>query len=69
MIDHADPEKPKLLDEKKLMLDHYWRQGLLGDVTYLRSLFIMGYKPAEANTELNHLKLEGKQHVKDPSFP
>lgn len=67
MIDHADPEKPKLLDEKKLMLDHYWRQGLLGDVTYLRSLFIMGYKPAEANTELNLLRMENSKRAKDPS--
>lgn len=58
MIDHADPEKPKLLDMKKLRMDQHWRKQEIGDSTYLRSLFIMGYTPKDAATELNLLKLE-----------
>ena len=58
MIDHADPERSQLLDMQKLGLDQRWRKGEIGDSTYLRSLFIMGYVPRDANTELNLLKLE-----------
>jgi hypothetical protein len=41
-------------------MDQCWRKGEIGDATYLRSLFIAGYLPDEANTELNLLKLERK---------
>ena len=58
MIDHADPEKPKLLDMQKLRMDQCWRKGQIGDQTYLRSLFIMGELPNDAITRLNLLKLE-----------
>jgi hypothetical protein len=58
MIDHADPERSKLLDMKKLRLDQCWRQKWIGDQTYLRSLFFMGYSSTDATTELNLLKLE-----------
>ena len=61
----TDPEAPQILDIKKLRLDQLWRKyrktgGVEGiaDATYLRSLLIMGYSPADATTELNLLKLE-----------
>lgn len=53
-----DPERPALLDMQKLRLDQCWRKKEIGDTTYLRSLFIMGYVPADANVELTLLKLE-----------
>lgn len=56
----SDPEKPALLDMQKLRVDQCWRRGEIGDRTYLRSLFIMGYLPADANTELNLLRMERK---------
>ena len=60
MIPHSDPEKPAQLDMQKLRMDQLWRQGKIGPATYLRSLFIMGYSPTDATTELNLLKLERK---------
>jgi hypothetical protein len=58
MRDYTDPETPKLLDMQKLRMDQLWRQRKVGDQTYLRSLFIIGYLPKDATTELNLLKLE-----------
>jgi hypothetical protein len=58
MIDFTDPERRQQLDMKKLRMDQCWRRREIGDPTYLRSLFIMGYLPDEANTELNLLKME-----------
>lgn len=58
-IAHSDPERNQLLDMKKLRMDQLWRKKQIGDSTYLRSLFIMGYLPKDANVELNLLKMEG----------
>lgn len=58
LISHHEPERPQMLDMAKLRMDQCWRKGEIGDSTYLRSLLIMGYQPAEATTELNLLKLE-----------
>ncbi len=58
MIPFFEPEKPALLEHQKRKMDQYWRRKMVGDATYLRSLFIIGYLPDEANTELNLLKLE-----------
>lgn len=54
----SDPERPKILDMQKLALDQCWRKGQVGDVTYIRTLFSMGYVPRDAQTELNLLRLE-----------
>lgn len=53
-----DPERPALLNMQKLRMDQCWRKGEIGSATYLRSLFIMGYSPKDANTELNLLRME-----------
>jgi hypothetical protein len=58
MIPRTDPERPALLDMQKLRMDQCWRKGEIGDATYLRSLFVMGYLPDVANSELNLLKME-----------
>ena len=58
MIPFSESEKSKMLDMQKLRLDQVWRKGRIGDMTYLRSLFIMGYSSTDANSELNLLKLE-----------
>lgn len=63
MISFTEPEKPKMLDMQKLQMDQLWRKKQILDNTYLRSLFFMGYSPADANTELNLLKLEKKDAV------
>lgn len=58
LISHHEPERPQMLDMAKLRMDQCWRKGEIGDLTYLRSLIIAGYSPADANVELNLLKLE-----------
>lgn len=58
LISHHEPEKPQMVDMAKLRMDQEWRKKEIGDMTFLRSLIIMGYTPAEANVELNLLKLE-----------
>ena len=61
MLPHfSDPERREILDFHKLRMDQCWRRREIGDATYLRSLFNMGYSPADANTELNLLKLENE---------
>jgi hypothetical protein len=45
---------------QKLRMDQCWRRREIGDATYLRSLFVMGYLPDVANVELNLLKMERK---------
>ena len=54
----SDPERRHNVDMQKLRMDQHWRKKEITDSTYLRSLFIMGYLPDEANTELNLLKME-----------
>lgn len=58
MTHFSDPERPAHLDMQKLRMDQCWRRGEILDNTYLRSLFIMGYLPDEARTQLNLLKME-----------
>lgn len=58
LIPHQEPERPQMLDMAKLRMDQCWRRKEIGEMTYLRSLFLMGFTPAEANVELNLLKLE-----------
>lgn len=59
MLPHpSDPERPAHLDMQKLRMDQEWRRGTIGNSTYLRSLFLIGYLPDEANAELNLLKME-----------
>lgn len=58
MSDFTDAERSKALNFNKLRMDQCWRRKEIGDATYLRSLFLMGFLPDEANTELNLLKME-----------
>lgn len=58
LIPYHDSEKPQMLDMAKMRMDQEWRKKTITDSTYLRSLFIHGYSPAKAVTELNLLKLE-----------
>lgn len=57
-IPHHEPEKSQMVDMAKLRMDQCWRRKEITDTVYLRSLFIHGYSPADAITELNLLKLE-----------
>ena len=54
----SDPERKQDLDFGKLRMDQMWRRRQIGDATYLRSLFNMGWLPRDAAIELNLLKLE-----------
>lgn len=58
LIPNHEPERPQMLDMAKLRMDQEWRKKTITDSVYLRSLFIAGYSPADAVTELNLLKLE-----------
>jgi hypothetical protein len=61
MIPFSEPERKTMIDMDKLRLDQAWRKGQIGDATYLRSLFIMGWLPDVANSELNLLKMESRR--------
>lgn len=54
----SDSERLAWKDAQAARLGQYWRKGQIGDATFLRSLFVMGWLPDEANTELNLLKME-----------
>lgn len=58
MIPFSEPERPQMLDWQKLQLDQHWRKGQVGSTTYLRVLFLIGYAPRDAQTELNLLRME-----------
>ena len=58
ILSHHDPETPAVLDARIREFGRMWKRGEIGDATFLRSLFIAGYLPDEAQTELNLLKLE-----------
>jgi hypothetical protein len=58
MIPFSEPERLKLVDERKLRMDQAWRMKQIGDLTYIRSLTFYNYLPSEAVVELNLLKLE-----------
>ena len=64
-LSHHDPERPAIYDARIREFGRLWKSGAIGDATFLRSLFIMGKLPDEANTELNLLKLEKKQPLGD----
>lgn len=54
----SDSERPAFIDAQVARLGQYWRQELIGDVTLLRTLMVMGYAPRDAQTELNLLRME-----------
>ena len=57
MIPHfSDSERTAHLDMQKLRMDRLWLAGQIGTSTYLRSLFIIGYLPADANACLRELQ-------------
>jgi hypothetical protein len=61
MTHFSDPEMSKIKDSRKREFDRMWRKGEILDNTYLRSLFILGFLPDEARTELSLLKMDVKQ--------
>jgi hypothetical protein len=56
----SDPEARHILNARKTERDNEWLRGQIGEATYLRSLFILGYGDRDAQTELNLLKMETK---------
>ena len=59
-LSFQDPETPAVYDARIREMGRLWLSGAIGDATFLRSLFIMGKLPDEAQTELNLLKLENE---------
>ncbi len=57
MISHHDPEREALKELQLRRFDRLWRDREILDNTYLRSLFIAGLLPDEANTRLNLLRM------------
>lgn len=53
-----DPETRQLLNERKTQRDNEWLLGQIGEVTYLRSLMILGYLEKDARVELNLLRMK-----------
>lgn len=45
-------------DPAKRQIDRVWLAGGIGDVTYVRALFNIGYRPDEARAELCHIRAE-----------
>lgn len=58
MTHFSDHERSFYREQSKLRFDQLWRKGQILDATYLRSLFVIGFLPDEARTELNLLKTE-----------
>ena len=58
MLDRRDPEYQANLELRHHRFDQLFRAGTIGESTYLRSLFIDGMLPDEANTRLSLLKME-----------
>jgi hypothetical protein len=56
--DRHDAEYPRQREMAKLLQDQNWRDALIGDSTYLRSLMILGYGDRDARTELSLLLME-----------
>ena len=63
----SDPEARQILNERKIARDAEWLRGVIGDATYLLSLRILGYLPAEAKTELNLLVMDGRRRYREPN--
>lgn len=57
MIDLRDPEAPRHREMARLLLDANWRDGLIGDAAYLRSLMNLGCTEREARVELSLLNM------------
>jgi hypothetical protein len=55
-IDPRDPEAPQQRRDKHIWLDAEFLRGTIGEATYCRSLFFMGFSPNEASAELARLK-------------
>lgn len=56
----SDSEAWRELNARKLQRDNEWLLRQIGDATYKTSLQILGYAPRDAETELNHLRMERK---------
>lgn len=54
----SDPEARQILTDRKRQRDNEWLLGQVGEATYLRSLMILGYLPADARTKLNLLRMK-----------
>lgn len=57
----SDPEARTILNARKMQRDNEWLRGQIGDATYTTSLRILGYLPRDAETELNHLRMEKRR--------
>lgn len=65
MIDRTEPLEPSR--ELRLhRLDALWLSGQIGDATYLRSLFIDGLLPDEANSRLACLRMAQIERAPKP---
>lgn len=58
----SDPEARAVLHARKIQRDNEWLLRQIGDATYKTSLQILGYAPRDAETELNHLRMEQTCH-------
>lgn len=63
-IANAEPERTQILSFRKYRFDQLWLEGKILDNTYLRSLFIDGYLPDEANTELRLLRMKKAERAR-----
>jgi hypothetical protein len=52
----SEPEAREILADQKGRMDHLWLSGQIGTSTYLRSLFIQGIAPDDANRALKELQ-------------
>ena len=61
MFDRRTPEHWETLRFRKDQRDDEFRKALIGEMTYLRSIMLLGYTEREARTELSLLKMEKQQ--------
>jgi hypothetical protein len=56
MRDRREAEFRNECEMAKVLADRNWREGLIGDATYLRSLMLIGFGDRDAHTELSLLR-------------
>ncbi len=62
----ASQEARTILEARKRERDNEWLRNQLGEPTYLLSLRILGYSPADAETELSMLRMHKAERAPKP---
>lgn len=65
MLDRRDPEYQQNREMAEVLLDDNWKEGLIGDWTYMRSLMLLGFLEKEARWRLSSMIMERSRRMCD----